>query len=667
MKIILASLVIVSSAAFAARARQPAPRAAAPPSPGVEELHRLDALARFRSSVKVGSVSSYDRTGGNDDGFRGTHSFVRKEPGGLVIADLKGPGVIYRVWTPTPSDDIVEFYFDGEARPRLSLPFADLFSGKRYPFLHPVAGIGAGGFYSYVPLPYKESVKVVVRAERFYFYQINYATYPAGARVESYAADPPADIRAHLERARKLWASPGEDISAAVAAGKGRVLSRAFRGSLAPGRPLTLFASQRPGRVVAVKLGPASAFAGKARDIVLRAYWDGEREPAINCPVGDLFGYSWGEPATKSLLLGTSNETNYIYLPMPFDRSARIELVSERRGGAAVPVEGEVKFTNAARAPDEGRLYALWRRERPTIEGRPYTFVKAEGRGHVVGFILQAQGAEPGAIPEFFEGDDQTTIDGELVVHGTGSEDFFNGGWYDVPGRWEDRVSLPLSGSLDFKRHLGRTGGYRFLIGDAYAFRRNILSTIEHGPSGNKFPADYASVVFLYAERNPLAGHTLPPAAERRVADPSRVVFTPGWTTPVHAFSWSNAVLLKADDRVGGEQLRHLSLRAEGREVFGPHYISFVCEMPAAGRYRVLLQAIEGPAQGVVQLFKNEVGVGEAADLYAPERRKSREIPMGELELREGDNRVMFKLVGKHEKSSGFGLDIYRIIFERAE
>ena len=24
---------------------------------------------------------------------------------------------------------------------------------------------------------------------------------------------------------------------------------------------------------------------------------------------------------------------------------------------------------------------------------------------------------------------------GELVIRGTGSEDFFNGGWYDVPGR----------------------------------------------------------------------------------------------------------------------------------------------------------------------------------------------------------------------------------------
>src|SRR5918997_1260791 len=113
------------------------------PRPGVEELYRLDPLPAFRGSVKVGSVSSYDRTGGNDDGFSGKYSFVRKEPAGLVIADLKGPGVIYRIWTPTPTDDVMEFYFDGEEKPRISVRFRDLFSGKEFPFLTPVVGVGA--------------------------------------------------------------------------------------------------------------------------------------------------------------------------------------------------------------------------------------------------------------------------------------------------------------------------------------------------------------------------------------------------------------------------------------------------------------------------------------------------------------------------------------------
>lgn len=637
---------------------------AAPPS-GIEQIHRLDLLPAYKKSVKIGSVSSYDRSGGNDDGFSGKYSFLRKEPGGLVIADLKGPGAITRIWTPTPTDDIVEFYFDGESAPRISVKFIDLFTGKQHPFHQPVVGIGAGGFYSYVPLAYKNSCKVVVKADRVMFYQINYATYAADAGVETFTAKGSKEFDEHLDKARKLFAAYGSDISLHTTPANEKLQTRTFDSTLAAGQTATIFESKRAGRIAALKLSPAQAFAGKERDILIRVYWDGDTRPAINCPVGDFFGYSWGQPATRSLLLGTADDTNYIYLPMPYERSARIELVSERRGGAPLNIRAEVKFTDAGKRADEGKFYTVWQRENPTTEGRPFTFLDMRGKGHIVGAILQAQGMPPGAIPEFFEGDDETTIDGELVIRGTGSEDFFNGGWYDVPGRWETRVSLPLSGSLDFKRHLGRTGGYRFMITDAYPFTQSIRQTIEHGPVGNKFPSDYTAVTFLYSDTNPHATYTLPALAARRVADPDSVVFTPGWTTPVHAFSWSNAVLMKKDEKIGDENLRHISMQATGREVFGDHYISFICEMPAAGKYKVSIEAIEGPTQAVVQIFKNEVGVGNRVDLYSSARRKSRPLALGELDMAEGDNRVMFKLVGKNPQSSALGFDLYRIIFER--
>lgn len=634
-------------------------------SSAVAQLYQLHQLPKFKSSIKIGSVSSYDRTGGNDDGFSGKYSFVRKEANGLVIADLKGPGVITRMWTPTPTDDTVEFYFDGEATPRLSLKFRDLFSNRQFPFLAPLSGIGAGGFYTYVPLPYKESCKVLLKAERLMFYQINYATYPADTRLESYAPTASPEFKQHLEKAQALFASAGQEISQYTVPDAKRIQTRRFTGSLLPGKAVTIFETKKPGRIAALKINSAQYFADKERAVLIKIYWDGESRPAVACPVGDFFGYAWGQPAVTSLLVGTKDNTNYFFLPMPFKKSARIELVSERRDGAAIEVSAETKFTDEGRSADEGALYALWRRENLTVAGRPYTFLETQGKGHVVGFILQAQGTEPGGIPEFFEGDDETTIDGELVVRGTGSEDFFNGGWYDVPGRWEDRVSLPLSGSLDFKRHLARTGGYRFLINDAYPYAKSVLSTIEHGPTGNKFPTDYASVTFFYSDNRPTVNLDAAPLAERKVTDPASVVFTPGWTTPIHAFSWSNAVLAKKDDRINGENLRHLSMKAEKREVFGDHYISFICEMPAAGKYQVALQAITGPTQGTVQLFRNEVGLGQSADLYSKERRKSAELALGELDLNEGPNRVMLKIIGRNDQSGGLDLDIYRLIFKK--
>src|SRR5512139_3682027 len=112
---------------------------------GLEELHRLDLLPAFKRSVKVGAVTSYDRTEGNDDGFSGKYSFVGKEPdGSLILADLKGPGCIYRFHTPTPTDETLEFFFDGEGTPRLRLPYRELFAGSRPPFVRPLAGSGGG-------------------------------------------------------------------------------------------------------------------------------------------------------------------------------------------------------------------------------------------------------------------------------------------------------------------------------------------------------------------------------------------------------------------------------------------------------------------------------------------------------------------------------------------
>ena len=154
--------------------------------PGTEELYRLDLLPKFRSAIQVGSVSSYDRTGGNDDGFSGKYSFVSRDDEGLIIADLQGPGIIYRIWTPTPTDDVVEFLFDGESEPRITAKFRDLFSGQVPPFVSPLVGRGAGGFYSYVPLSFQKACKVRVRAERLQFYQINYARYPQDAPITTW-------------------------------------------------------------------------------------------------------------------------------------------------------------------------------------------------------------------------------------------------------------------------------------------------------------------------------------------------------------------------------------------------------------------------------------------------------------------------------------------------
>ena len=635
-------------------------------APGIQELYRLDRLGVFKESTKVASISSYDRTGGNNDGFGGQYSFVRKEKDGLVLADLHGPGVIYRIWTPTPTDDMLEFYFDGEKEPSIQVKFRELFMGKHPVFVRPLVGYGAGGFYSYVPLTYEKSCKVFIRAERLQFYQINFATYPEGTAIVSFPNQPADEYSSHLEKARRVFGSYGSDISSYVVPPGESIERFSTKVRLKPSEAARIFETNRPGRIVGIRISPPEALADKDRSVILRAYWDGDKEPAILSPAGDFFGYAWGEPATKSLPVGTADGVSYCYFPMPFDKSARIELLSQQRSGKETELEAEVIFVSVVRRENEGKFYAIWQRENPTVKGKPFKFIETRGRGHLVGFIQQSQGFESGNT-YYFEGDDQTTIDGELVIHGTGSEDFYNGGWYDVAGRWDAKRSFPLSGCIGYKKHLGRTGGYRFLLGDAYSYRKSILQTIEHAPTGNELLNDYCAVTYLYSQDRPTCEFALPPATERKVIDLKRIVFATWWNIPISAFSYRNGTLTKNSEKIDGRDVRFLSLRAEGGDTFGHHFICFVCELPAAGKYKVSLDAVKGPSQAIVQMFMDEAPVGPKVDLYAAQRQPAPDQYLGALDLTEGPNKLLFKLVGRNAETKALGLDITNIICERID
>jgi hypothetical protein len=612
---------------------------------GLEELTRLDLLPRLKHTVKVGMFSSYDRSGGNDDGFNGTYSYLRKQDdGGLVLAELDGPGALTRIWTPTPTDDPIELYFDGETEPRLVIPFRRLFTGEQHPFVEPLVGFGAGGFFSYLPIPFEKSVRVVARAEEIRFYQINYSVYPEGAAVKTFSGYETLDEKGLLERAREIFAKAGGDLSADVAPQGAQLRIEKTTATLAPARTAVVWESNRPGRIIGIRIWPPERLAGPGRAVTLKISFDGR--PSVLAPAGDFFGSSFGDPAAKSLFVGTANGVSYSYFPMPFDSSARIELIDESESMPERQIEAEIVVTDIARARDEARFHALWRRENPLTEGKPHTMLDVMGRGHVVGVALQAQGARP-ANTGFFEGDDEAILDGELAAHGTGSEDFFNGGWYNVIGRWMGRVTFPLSGCLDYKNALSRTGGYRMFVADALPFQESVRLTIEHGPAGNRAPGDYASVAYFYAMDRPAGEWTLPQAAQRAVASPEKIVFKPGWNVPLDSFSIRGMTLEKVQEEIGGERVRYLRIRAKGQDQFGPHSIAFRCELPRGGRYRVLLEAVGGPDQGMVQIYRNEKAEGERLDLRRPSRGLLDAAPLAELDFQAGENVVMLKLTGE--------------------
>lgn len=652
----LLALLAAMTPAGAARAQRE-PLAAAAPDPALAALARLHELPRVRATRAIGAFTSADPSGQNDDGFSGAHSFLRNEGDALVLAELTGPGAVTRIWTPTPTDDPIEFYFDGEAAPRLSLPMRALFLGNREPFRPPLVGFGAGGYYSYVPLPFATSLKVMVRGPRVQFHQINFAAYPAGTVVTSF--DPGRD-GAGLEPAARLLAATGQDLSARAAPPGAAIRRYAVTRVLQPGARETVFETRTGGRLVGLRIGPAADLLAD-RATLLRIFWDDASRPAVEAPVADLLGGAWGRPAMAGLLAGTLRDTSYLWFPMPFERSARIELIHAPEA-APRSVHLEVFVASVPRRADEGRFHAVWRRENPTSTGRPFTLLRTAGRGHVVGFVLQAQGlGTDGTV--FFEGDDRLVIDGDTVIAGTGSEDAFNGGWYDVPGRWDGRRSLPLSGALGYSNALTRTGGYRFLLSDAYAWQRSIDFTFEHGENvGNTTPTDHSAVTYFYSLTPPEWPSTEFTAETRRPVAPRRVVLNVGWSSPIAFFSTRYATLSKGPEAGIG---RHLSFVGDSAPELGRHVLSLTAPVPEAGRYRVSVLPVLGPGQGTVQLLLDDQPVGRPLDTRAGTRRAGELTALAELDLDPGETVLHFRISPSRPGTSRAALDLLRVVLER--
>jgi len=90
---------------------------------GIGVYKDLDSLPYLWRNVESHYISSYDRKGGNDDGFRGTYSQLYvDERGEYVIFDAEGPGCVYNFWFTGSNRELhwgkLRMYFDGETKPR---------------------------------------------------------------------------------------------------------------------------------------------------------------------------------------------------------------------------------------------------------------------------------------------------------------------------------------------------------------------------------------------------------------------------------------------------------------------------------------------------------------------------------------------------------------------
>jgi D-arabinan exo alpha-(1,3)/(1,5)-arabinofuranosidase (non-reducing end) len=162
-------------------------------------------LATMRPGAVSRQFSSFDRGGGNNDGFEGTYSCLRTTATGCVLAERTGAGQIDSMWFTRDFGSMaangrIKVELDGAVV--LDQLLQEVVDGKLgAPYVWPLVGNGedtSGGAVIKVPMPYRESMRVTLQANPR-FYHVNFRDFADADGVQTFdPADRALDVVAKL-------------------------------------------------------------------------------------------------------------------------------------------------------------------------------------------------------------------------------------------------------------------------------------------------------------------------------------------------------------------------------------------------------------------------------------------------------------------------------------
>jgi hypothetical protein len=480
-----------------------------------------------RIGVRAYMRSTYDRRGGNESADA-SHFLYQLADDFNVSLDVQGPGILYFVrynhWHGSPwhyevdgADHLVRE--TSTADPLHPAP-GSVFQPERL-FPNPLAWTWSqtkGADLSWVPIGFEKSFRMAYSRTFYGTGYYIYQQYVGGAKLSR-------PIRRWDEKTEpdpavlKLIADAGTDI--APRAGVEGTREQSGRLDIPAGETVRLWSVRGRSMIRAIDFSVPAGQAQAFSAVRLRVTWDGRPAPSIDAPIalffgaGILYNRDHREFLVKSFPMAVRYQGGRVllscYFPMPFFRSARIELI-----GAAAPIENviwKVRSQPFKDPPgDVGYFHATYRDHPAPEPGKDLVLLDTtatEGGGDWSGqFVGTSFIFSHDAVLNTLEGDPRFFFDDSRTPQGqgTGTEEWGGGGDY-----WGgENMTLPFAGhptgAKSAKEAVSEEdkieSAYRFLLADMMPFGRNARIQLEHG-GVNDSTQHYETVTYWYGRPRP--------------------------------------------------------------------------------------------------------------------------------------------------------------------
>jgi hypothetical protein len=638
-------------------------------------LHRMTDLAQLAVLPVDGETcrqwSSYDRASRYDevtgkyvawDANGDGQGVIRTEGDQVVMAEMRGPGCIWRIWSAAAEAGHVKIYLDDQTEPAVDLPFSSYFDGKHPPFDYPALSyhlgeVGCSGQNLYLPIPYQKSCKIVADKGWGNYYQFNYVTYPAGTKVPTFSR---ALVAEHDRQLRRLNAfllhelgtdpagtRPGQEVMAKTIAAP-------------PGQAVQIVSLEGPRAITALRA--RATFADREdemaamRRLALRITWDDGSQPAVWCPLGDFFGTAPGVNLYRSLVTGMTEDGWYALWYMPFERRAVVELVNEDQQ----PREVHFEITHAPLdRPFEGlgHYHCKWHRdtrEMPEDRWLDWSMLETQGRGRFCGVMLHVWNPRGGW---WGEGDEKLFVDGEKFPStiGTGSEDYFGYAWCNP-----NLFQKPYHCQTMEQQNKGHQSVLRWHVTDNVPFQESFEAYIE-----KYYKNDYGTLYALTAQWYLAPGGVDP-------YEPVPVGQRDGYYEMPEPIYAGMRVL---GDPPGVVQEQDLTHFARGRWLNDRQLwwtnarpkdrLDLAVPVAAAGRYELVVHLTKAVDYAIVQMSLDGQPLGGPIDLFNDGVIPTGPISLGKHALTEGSHKLTVEIVGANPRAMPafmFGIDRIELI-----